>query len=345
MPHPNFPGRTTRRSILKATAAAAAYGFSREVFAAAMQSPFRVAVISDEISPDLDHACSVIANDFGLQFVELRAMWGKNIMKLDDAEIAKAIAIINKYKLQVTDIASPLFKSDFPGAPISKSSPRTDTHGANYGFREQDEVLEKSIALAKQFKTKRIRCFDFWRLDDQEPYRKAIDAKLLEAANIVGKQGLLLVLENEFECNTATGRESAKTLAGVQTPHLMLNWDPGNAVARGELDAFPAGFALIPKNRIGHCHVKCAVAKPDTKAGFEWAAVGKGLPDWVAQFKALKQAGYHDAVSLETHWTGGGSPEASSRISWAGMKEALEKSGTAIAEGPPGEWPKIDIQG
>ncbi len=321
----------SRRTFLKATSAAAvANALPLSViaaqFQAQFQSSFRVADISDEISPDFDHACSVIANDFGLQWVELRSMWGKNISKLDDADITKAIAILEKYKLRVTDIASPLFKTDWPGAPRSPYSPKNDNFGATFGFKEQDEVLEKCISLAKRFKTAIIRCFDFWRLDNPSPYREAINAKLREAANIAGNQNLLLVLENEYECNTATARESVKTLAAVQTPHLKLNWDPGNAVARGEVDAFPAGFALIPKDRIGHCHVKCAVPKPGTKNGFEWAAVGQGLPDWTAQFRALRQSGYHGAVSLETHWTGGGSPEASSRISWAGMKEALEKS-------------------
>ncbi|HEX4320084.1 MAG TPA: sugar phosphate isomerase/epimerase, partial [Acidobacteriaceae bacterium] len=80
------------------------------------QSVFRVSVISDEISQDFDHACSVIANDFGLQWVELRGMWDKNIMALDGADIAKANAILDKYKLRVTDIASPLFKVDWPEA-------------------------------------------------------------------------------------------------------------------------------------------------------------------------------------------------------------------------------------
>ena len=342
----------SRRAFLATTSAAVvAYGFSPEIFADAMNSPFRVAVISDEISPDFDHACSVIANEFGLGWVELRGLWGKNISKLDDTDIAKANAILDKYKLRVTDIASPLFKSDFPGAPISKSSPAVshaaDSHGADFTFKEQDAVLEMSIALARQFKTERIRCFDFWRLDNPAPYREAINAKLLEAANIVGKHKLLLVLENEFECNTATGRESAKTLAAVQSPYLMLNWDPGNAVARGELDAYPAGYALLPKNRIGHCHVKCAIAKPTPAKpdGFEWAPVGKGLPDWTAQFRALKHDGYRAAVSLETHWAGGGTPEASTRISWEGMKEALEKSKTMVPGDIPGDWPKIDIQG
>ncbi|WP_263350527.1 TIM barrel protein [Acidicapsa acidisoli] len=317
----------SRRTFLKATGATAvASSLPISVIAAQFKSSFRVAIISDEISDDFDHACSVIANDFGLEWVELRSMWGKNISKLDDADIAKANAILDKYKLRVTDIASPLFKTDWPGAPRSPYSPKNDNFGASFGFKEQDEVLEKCISLAKQFKTAIIRCFDFWRLDNPAPYREAINAKLREAAEIVGKQNLLLVLENEYECNTATARESVKTLAAVQTPHLKLNWDPGNAVARGETDAFPAGWNLLPKDRIGHCHVKCAVLKPGTKNGFEWAAVGQGLPDWVAQFHALKQTGYRGAVSLETHWRGAGTPEASTRISWAGMKEALEKS-------------------
>jgi sugar phosphate isomerase/epimerase len=55
--------------------------------------------------------------------------------------------------------------------------------------------------------------------------------------------------------------------------------------------------------------------------------VGKGYVDWTAQFRALKTAGFQDAVSLETHWEGGGTPEQSSRISWAGMKQALIDAG------------------
>jgi len=42
----------------------------------------------------------------------------------------------------------------------------------------------------------------------------------------------------------------------------------------------------------------------------------------------LKAAGYREAVSLETHWAGAPTPEESTRISWAGMKKALEDSGT-----------------
>jgi sugar phosphate isomerase/epimerase len=286
-------------------------------------SPFRVAVINDEISPDFDHACYVASHDFGMSWIELRGMWGKNVMDLSAAEIEESKKILDKYSLQVTDIASPLFKTDWPDAPRSPYGSKGDLHGAAAAtFKQQDDILEKSVALARQFKTDRIRGFDFWRLDDIAPHRAAIDEKLRSAAEAIGKHGLLLVLENEFECNTATGREAARTLNAIQSPHFALNWDPANAVMRGELDAYPGGWDALPKNRIHHCHVKNAVKNSEGK--IEWAPVDKGFIDWAAQFSALKQIGYHEAVSLETHWHGAATPEASSRVSWAGMKKALE---------------------
>lgn len=317
----------TRRSFLKYAGMAGAACAARPLLAdERLNSPFRVAVINDEISPDFDHACYVVAHDFGMSWIELRGMWGKNMMDLSAAEIDDAKKILAKYDLRVTDIASPLFKTNWPGAPKSQYGSKGDLHGAAEAtFKQQDEILERSIDLAKQFKTDRIRGFDFWRLDDVAPYRAAIDEKLRATAEIVGKQGLLLLLENEFDCNTGTGREAARTLNAIQTPHLALNWDPGNAVMRGELDAFPGGWDALPKNRIHHCHCKNAVKSATGK--MEWAPVGKGYVDWTAQFRALKQIGYREAVSLETHWREGGTPEQSTRISWADMKRALKESG------------------
>jgi sugar phosphate isomerase/epimerase len=316
---------STRRSFLAGAGFALAAHAAKppRAFAASSRSPFKVSVINDEISADFDHACYVTAHDFGMQWIELRSMWGKNVMDLSTAQIDESNKILDKYKLQVTDIASPLFKTDWPGAPRSSYGSKDDLHGApEVAFKHQDEILDKSIALAKQFKTGKVRCFDFWRLDDVAPYRTAIDDKLRSAAEVCGKQGILLVLENEFACNTATGREAARTMHAIQSPHLALNWDPGNAVMRGELDAFPTAWDTISKDRIHHCHCKNAVKNAEGK--IEWSPVDKGFIDWAGQFRALKNAGYRDAVSLETHWRGAATPEESTRISWAGMKHALE---------------------
>lgn len=289
-------------------------------------SPFKVGVISDEISPDLDHACSVISKDFGLQWVELRSAWGKNLQQMSDDQLGEVEKTLAKYKLRVTDIGSPLFKVHWPGAPKSQFGGKGEVPDAATTFKQQDEVLEKAIAQAKRFKTEIVRCFDFYRLEDAKPYRAEINKKLVEAANVCGKQGVKLALENEFECNTATGREAVATLDGAKSPYLGLNWDPGNAVRAGELDAFPAAWNMLPKNRIIHCHVKNTIKGADGKLG--WSPVDKGYINWTEQFKALKAAGYHGAVSLETHWSGGKDHEDSTRISWAGMKKNLQEAGT-----------------
>lgn len=292
-----------------------------------MNSPFRVSVITDEITQDFGRALEIASKDFGLNWVELRGMWNKNLMDLDAKEIAEARRLLERYRLRVTDIGSPLFKVDFPGAPKSKLSPnQKDQFGADFAFNQQEEVLERGLELARVFRTDRLRCFDFWRLDDPAPYRAAMNQKLREAAQKAAGKKIILLLENEHECNTATSEEAVKVLSAIELPNFMLNWDPGNSVMRGDVP-YPQGYDRLPKNRVGHVH--CKDVARNTNGKLEWAAMGRGTIDWLGQFRALKRDGYHYAVSLETHWRGAGTPEESSRQSWAGMKELLQKAGAA----------------
>ena len=315
-----MPTPLARREFLAGMAAIAAVTATRFAFGDS-SSPFRISVINDEISQDFGHVCEVASREFGMRWMELRGMWSKNIVSLDEKEVAEARRLLEKYQLKVTDIASPLFKVDWPGAPRSKYS-EAKSFNADYNINQQDEVLDRAIAMAKAFGTDRVRCFDFWRLDDQTPYRDAINNKLRDAATKAEKKGIILILENEPACNTATAAESVKVLSAVKSPSFMLNWDPGNAAASGEIP-FPDGYNLLPKDRIGHCHCKDTAKKAN---GFDWAPMGGGMIDWAGQFKALKRDGYHFAVSLETHWHGAATPEESSRQSWAGMKKLLQQA-------------------
>ena len=42
------------------------------------KSPFKIAVINDEISQDFGHACKIASQKFGMEWMELRSMWNKN---------------------------------------------------------------------------------------------------------------------------------------------------------------------------------------------------------------------------------------------------------------------------
>jgi L-ribulose-5-phosphate 3-epimerase len=290
-----------------------------------MSCSFHLSVINDEITQDFERACHIASRDFGLTWIELRSMWNKNITDLDATEIAEARRILEKYRLRVTNIASPLFKTDWPGAPLSKSSTHRDQFHADFDFKQQGKLLEHCIELAKAFQTDRIRCFDFWRLEDQKPYRDAINHKLREAAEVCTTHNIIVMLENEMSCNTATGEEAAAVLKAVANKSFMLNWDPGNAATFPDNTPYPNGYDLLPKHRIGHCHCKDVKRKRGGK--YEWAAVGHGVVDWVGQLRSLQKNGYNHAVSLETHWRGAGTPEASTRVSMQRLRATVAKAG------------------
>src|SRR5579864_4953721 len=96
--------------MLAAGAAAALPGGA--LAAPRLDSPFEVAVINDEISPDFGRVVEVVSGEFGMRYIELRGMWGKNIMNLDEQQLAEAQRLLAQASLRVTDIASPIFKVD-----------------------------------------------------------------------------------------------------------------------------------------------------------------------------------------------------------------------------------------
>jgi len=52
-----------------------------------MKSPFRVAVINDEITQDFGRACEITCKELSMEWIELRGMWNKNLLKLDAKEV------------------------------------------------------------------------------------------------------------------------------------------------------------------------------------------------------------------------------------------------------------------
>ena len=143
--------RISRRDFLRRTTAA---GISLSASSALTQTasllhmPFRVSVINDEISQDFGHACEVAAREFGMRWIELRGMWNKNIANLDSKEIAETQRILKKYDLQVTNIASPLFKTAWKDDPRAKEKQSQDFH-ASFTFDQQGEVLDRAIEMAQ----------------------------------------------------------------------------------------------------------------------------------------------------------------------------------------------------
>src|SRR5947208_9549310 len=127
----------SRRTVLTGLAAAA---MTRGMRLRAASSALRLSVLTDEISQDFGHACEIASREFGMGLVDLREAGGKNLMNWDAAQIADVQAVLDRFKLRVACLATPIFKVDWPEAPKSSFSPKRDEFGASFTFKQQDEL-------------------------------------------------------------------------------------------------------------------------------------------------------------------------------------------------------------
>ncbi|PYV16203.1 MAG: sugar phosphate isomerase [Acidobacteria bacterium] len=257
---------------------------------------FKLGIITDEISQDFEQALDFISG-YSLGFAELRELWGKNIMNSPEASLERAKALLAKHRLHVSDIASPVFKYNLPEMPARPE--KRDTFHANFADQDTGRLLQESFRLAKFFGTNKVRIFSYWRVDDPERVYATVRDRLAKAAAEAEKAGILLVLENEHECNIGTGRELGRILRDINSPNLKGNWDAGNAAMLHEIP-YPDGYGEV-KGLVAHVHVK-DVRKNATTGKLEWAPVGGGFLDWRGQLKALLADHYDGTMSLETHY-------------------------------------------
>jgi sugar phosphate isomerase/epimerase len=259
--------------------------------------PFKLGVITDEITQNLEKALDFIAH-YSLSYCELREMWGKNIMSLSPADLERAKQIIDKHQMHVAEIASPIFKYNLPEMP-AKPSEKRDTFMASFTDQDTEELLKKSFQIAHLFGTQKVRVFSFWRVDEPEKAFPHIRTRLAKAAAMAAQNKITLLLENEQSCNVATGKDLGRMVRAVNLPGLRAMWDPANAAVMGEVP-YPDGYQHV-RGLYEHVHAKDVKMGP--KAGeIHWLPVGSGVVDWHGQCRALIKDGYHGTMSLETHY-------------------------------------------
>ncbi len=286
----------SRRTLLKSSIAAASLQQAMRLSAKSSQ-PFKLGIISDEITADLDQAVEFLRH-YNLHYAELREIWGNNLMNAPQADLDRAKKLLTKNGITVSDIGSPIFKWNLPEMPTHPNEKR-DTFKANFTEDDADTALAESFKLAHFFGTRKVRMFSYWRVADPEKAYPMVRDRLAKAAKLAQKNDIVLVLENEHSCNVGTGRELGRILREINSPALRGNWDPGNAAMLDEVP-YPDGYEAV-KGLFAHVHVK-DVRKNATTGKKEWAPVGGGFIDWKGQLQALHRDGYTGTMSLETHY-------------------------------------------
>ena len=264
----------------------------------------KLSVISDEVSQDLERVAK-FAERMGLDGVEIRTAWNMKPQELVE-RAGEIRAILSRYGLEVSAIASPFFKADI-------DDPRE--------YEEHLEILRRCAELAKSLDTEIIRGFTFWWKGPIEENIDRILEKFQEPLEIVESEGVILAIENEPSTFVRNGRELAFFLDRVRSDRVKALWDPGNDIwdPTGEVP-YPDGYSYV-RGRVVHVHVKDG--KRIGKGKCEFTPVGEGEVDYRGQIRALIEDGFRGYLSLETHW------RPKKKLS---EEEVLKPGGTAYSE-------------
>ena len=313
--------RHSRRSFMQSCLVALPAADMIHSLASSEARGFKLGIIADEIADDLAQALEFIAAH-SLHYCELREIWQSNMLSLTPSQLDRARELVQRYQLRVSAIASPIFKYALPGTVAKPDNPLL-FHSA-FTDKDSPRLLRRAFEVAQLFGTSRVRVFSFWRVSKPEDVYQRVRDRLGLAAELAKRNGITLMLENEYDTNIATAGELGRILHDINSPCLRANWDPGNDAMMNEVP-YPDGHQKL-KGLIAHLHIKDV--KRNTRSGqLSWAAVGSGLIDWRGQLLALRQEGYQGTMSLETHYRPSGDALATAQESLAGLMRIIHELG------------------
>lgn len=283
-------------------------------------------IIADEVHGSFETACASVAR-WGLPWIEVRNVDGRNVTLLDDAALDAAVAAVRRHGLRVSGVASPVFKSALDERPSDAAAdfavPGLVTVADNLA------LLERACVAARRFDTRLVRVFTFFRRPWSDGVLEEVVGHLLRAAEVARRHDVVLAVENEPVCVVATGAELGRLferldrrLPDALRPHVGALWDPGNALAAGEATPYPDGYAALPAGRLVHVHLKDLGRAPASFGTF--VPLGQGRIDYEGQFRALARDGYRGSVVLEPHYAPPGvDPLAAARTCVEAARAAL----------------------
>lgn len=262
----------------------------------------RISAISDEVALSPEEAVA-FAHHYGLRQLELREVPGSHGRKpyyyLPEAELKPAAQQFREAGIRISFLNTNLLKNTLPGTvPARRKNETAEAiqRREEQAQREYDQRLDnlrKCITAAHTFDTKYIRVFTFRRVEEPGAIYQRMANIIGEMGHIAGKEGVMLLVENEASCNVGNSAEIARFLELIPDKSIGFNWDARNARALKE-NPFPDGYQLLPKQRMRNAQIK----------GHDMLDPEQPI-DWAPIFAAMDQDGFQGCIGLETHYFDG----------------------------------------
>jgi sugar phosphate isomerase/epimerase len=254
----------------------------------------RLTVITDEISKDLNFALDT-CKEIGISSVDLRGIWGKNIVELNEEDIGRVQTALKAKDMHAYVITGPLFKCYLPDS--RKASKRSSSFSKN--FDKNFDTLNQQLYLAEKLGCNYIRGFGF--IKDGRKHAEIWNQLINyyhEAASIAKDKGKTILVENEHITYLDSFENTLKFFEELAEPNVKCLLDPGNFYNIGQLLS-PEDYVPILRY-MEHMHVKDAKYRIP-RIGAIFRAVGDGNLRYRELFEFFIKNGYKGKFSLETH--------------------------------------------
>jgi len=238
---------------------------------------FTLTGFGDEISAELNEQLDLLQSE-GIRYLDLRGVWGKNVLDLTDAEAARVRNELERRRCGVSAIASPIGKIriDEPFEP----------HLASF---------RRALDLAGFFQAPFIRVFSFYVPKGQAPqHREQVMRRLHALADAADGRPVIIGHENERGIYGDLPGRCLDIIEAVNRPQWRTIFDPANYVLDG-VRPFDEAYPLLAGS-IVYLHIKDA-----RLADGSICPAGEGDGQVRQVLAALLQRGFDGFLSLEPH--------------------------------------------
>ena len=198
---------------------------------------FRISCFADEIAPDLNEQAAVMRRN-DIRYVELRSVWNKNVLDLDDDELDRVKRVFSEHGIQVSSIGSPIGK-----VPVSDD------------FAGHLERFRRAVVVAERMASRFIRVFSFYiPAGEHDRYEQTVVDRLDQMLTIAREHDVVLLHENEKDIFGESSANCQKLMQALYPAGLRAVFDPSNFVVAGE-QVYTDSFAKL-KPYVVYLHIK-----------------------------------------------------------------------------------------
>jgi sugar phosphate isomerase/epimerase len=246
----------------------------------------KLSAFADEVTEDFRGQVEFLAKE-KVGYIEPRFVNKKNLMDLNQRELADARKLIRDHGLKVSAIGSPIGK-------VKLDQP----------FKPHLDRFKHAVEVAQYLEASFIRMFSYYAPEGKniDDYRFQVMDRMVAKIEALAGTDVIMVHENEANIYGHSAANCVDLIKTVDSPKLRLVYDPANFVWAEKITNNVKVCWPLMKPYVVHVHIK------DWKLGEKevGSMPGQGdgqIKELLAELAAVK---YQGCLTMEPHLLAGG---------------------------------------